>query len=27
SDDRPGAPKQNVFWPGDQGQSGQVLHG
>lgn len=27
SDDRPGAPSTNVFWPGDQGQSGQVLHG
>jgi hypothetical protein len=27
SDDRPGAPKVNVFWPGDQGQAGQVLHG
>lgn len=27
SDDRPGAPKTNVFWPGDQGQSGQVLQG
>ncbi len=27
SDDRPGAPKQNVFWPGDQHQAGQVLHG
>lgn len=27
SDDRPGAPKGNVFWPGDQGQAGQVLHG
>lgn len=27
SDDRPGAPKMNVFWPGDQGQSGQVLQG
>jgi FAD/FMN-containing dehydrogenase len=27
SDDRPGAPEGNVFWPGDQGQAGQVLHG
>lgn len=27
SDDRPGAPKTNVFWPGDQRQAGQVLHG
>lgn len=26
-DDRPGAPEANVFWPGDQGQAGQVLHG
>lgn len=26
-DDRPGAPDTNVFWPGDQGQVGQVLHG
>jgi hypothetical protein len=26
SDDRPGAPEGNVFWPGDQGQAGQVLH-
>ena len=26
-DDRPGAPETNVFWPGDQGQAGQVLHG
>ncbi|MFP5405601.1 MAG: FAD-dependent oxidoreductase, partial [Gammaproteobacteria bacterium] len=26
-DDRPGAPATNVFWPGDQGQSGQFLHG
>nr|WP_240980225.1 FAD-binding oxidoreductase [Ramlibacter agri] len=25
-DDRPGAPEGNVFWPGDQGQAGQVLH-
>ena len=25
SDDRPGAPEGNVFWPGDQGQAGQVL--
>ncbi|MEO8835925.1 MAG: BBE domain-containing protein, partial [Caldimonas sp.] len=27
SDDRPGAPAANVFWPGDQGQAGQMLHG
>ena len=27
SDDRPGAPNGNVFWPGDQGQAGQVLQG
>lgn len=27
TDDRPGAPKGNMFWPGDQGQAGQVLHG
>jgi len=27
SDDRPGAPPGNVFWPGDQGQAGQMLHG
>ena len=26
TDDRPGAPKTNVFWPGDQAQAGQVLH-
>ena len=26
-DDRPGASAGNVFWPGDQGQAGQVLHG
>ena len=26
-DDRPGAPEANVFWPGDQGQAGQMLHG
>ncbi|MGZ5269079.1 MAG: FAD-binding protein [Ramlibacter sp.] len=26
-DDRAGAPEGNVFWPGDQGQAGQVLHG
>ncbi len=24
-DDRPDAPETNVFWPGDQGQAGQVL--
>jgi hypothetical protein len=27
TDDRPGAAQGNVFWPGDQGQAGQVLHG
>ena len=27
SDDRPGVPETNVFWPGDQGQAGQFLHG
>jgi len=27
TDDRPGAPEGNVFWPGDRGQAGQVLHG
>jgi len=26
-DDRPGAPATNVFWPGDQAQAAQVLHG
>jgi hypothetical protein len=26
-DDRPGAPETHVFWAGDQGQAGQVLHG
>jgi len=26
-DERPGAPEGNVYWPGDEGQSGQVLHG
>ena len=26
-DDRVGAPPGNVFWPGDQAQAGQVLHG
>jgi hypothetical protein len=26
-DDRPGAAEANVFWPGDQGQAGQMLHG
>ena len=25
-DDRPGAPPGNVFWPGDQGQAGQMLY-
>ena len=27
TDNRPGAPKTNLFWPGDEGQAGQVLHG
>lgn len=27
TDDRPGEPKGNVFWPGDQGDTGHVLHG
>jgi FAD/FMN-containing dehydrogenase len=27
TDDRPGAPASNIFWAGDQEQSGQVLHG
>lgn len=27
SDDRPGAPKENVFWPGDVRQAGQYIHG
>ena len=27
ADDRPGAPEGNVFWAGDAGQAGQVLHG
>lgn len=27
SDDRPGAPKDNIFWAGDAGQVGQVLTG
>lgn len=26
-DARPGAPEGNVYWPGDEGQAGQVLHG
>jgi FAD/FMN-containing dehydrogenase len=26
-DERPGAPDVNVYWPGDEGQAGQVLHG
>jgi FAD/FMN-containing dehydrogenase len=26
-DDRPGAPRNHVLWPGDQGQVGQYLHG
>jgi FAD/FMN-containing dehydrogenase len=27
ADDRPGAPEANVFWAGNLGQAGQVLHG
>jgi FAD/FMN-containing dehydrogenase len=27
TDGRPGAPKDNVFWPGNRGEAGQVLHG
>jgi FAD/FMN-containing dehydrogenase len=27
ADDRPGAPDGNVFWAGDAGQAGQVIHG
>ncbi|WP_235443142.1 FAD-dependent oxidoreductase [Caballeronia mineralivorans] len=27
TDDRPGAPKGNVFWPGDRWDAGHVLHG
>jgi FAD/FMN-containing dehydrogenase len=27
ADDRPGAPEGNVFWAGDAGQVGQVVHG
>lgn len=27
TDDRSGVPGTNVFWPGDQGQAGQVLYG
>jgi FAD/FMN-containing dehydrogenase len=27
ADDRPGAPPENFFWPGDGDQVGQVLHG
>jgi FAD/FMN-containing dehydrogenase len=27
SDDRPGVPAENIFWAGDAGQVGQVLHG
>ena len=27
TDDRPGAPKDNVFWPGDRWDAGHVLHG
>jgi FAD/FMN-containing dehydrogenase len=26
-DDRPGTPETNVFWPGNEGEAGQVLHG
>jgi FAD/FMN-containing dehydrogenase len=27
SDDRPGAPTDNIFWAGNLGETGQVLHG
>ncbi|RWB35695.1 MAG: FAD-binding oxidoreductase [Mesorhizobium sp.] len=27
ADDRPGAPKANLFWAGNVGEAGQVLHG
>jgi hypothetical protein len=27
TDDRPGAPRSNIFWAGDQGQAAQFLHG
>ena len=27
ADDRPGAPEANVFWAGNLGEAGQVLHG
>ncbi|MEK6289899.1 MAG: FAD-binding oxidoreductase [Paraburkholderia tropica] len=27
SDDRPGAPKANIFWPADRWDAGHVLHG
>src|SRR5260370_19907112 len=27
TDDRPGAPKDNVFWAGNRGEAGQELHG
>ncbi|MFK4446622.1 hypothetical protein ABH944_006815 [Caballeronia udeis] len=27
TDDRPDSPKDNVFWTGNQGEAGQVLHG
>jgi Berberine and berberine like len=27
TDDRPGAPEANVFWAGNRGEAGQVLHG
>ncbi|HYC25460.1 MAG TPA: FAD-binding oxidoreductase, partial [Roseiarcus sp.] len=27
SDDRPGAPESNIFWAGNLGETGQVLHG
>lgn len=26
-DDRPGAAPENVFWPGDEAQAGQIIHG
>ncbi len=27
ADDRPGAPESNIFWAGNRGEAGQVLHG
>ncbi|MGF6372334.1 hypothetical protein OKW40_005150 [Paraburkholderia sp. RAU6.4a] len=27
TDDRPGAPDDNIFWSGNRGEAGQVLHG